>query len=137
MSTDKNPDVYIDEKAVAMVDAKIKETQSMTRGLMSSWSRPLEGVTKGPAGDVTVPKPQEKLLRELPSIVGADNKKFVKVPVQAMKSFKRILDLFENLEVRLTSEQGKMLLESVQAMPTPKRMMDAKAIFELIEVLQK
>jgi len=137
MSTDK-ADVYIDEKAVAAVDAKIRESQALTSGLMSSWAKPLEGITEGPHGKVTQPKPQEKLLREMPATVSAvDGKKLIKIPTQAIKCFKRILELCDGLEVRLTSAQSQMLLESVQAMPTPKRMMDAKAIFELIEALEK
>lgn len=86
-------------------------------------------------GDVTPPKKEQPglvVVAPVPKVLG-----LVKIPSQAMKSFKRILDLCEDLEVRLTHEQSQMLLESLQSMPTPKRMMDAKAIFELIEALQK
>lgn len=139
MSTDK-PDVYIDEKAVAAVDAKIRETQAMTSGLMSSWARPLEGLTKGPAGDITPPKKidfNEGVTTKVLGGVYFQPGVIIKIPAQAMKPFKRILELCDSLEVRLNEEQKKMFLESLQAVPTPKNIMDAKAIFELIEALQK
>lgn len=138
MSTDK-PDVYIDEKAVAAIDAKIKQNQEFMRGVMTSWGNPLEGIKSGPAGTITPPKPPERIttsasiLQTMAPTPGS----FIRIPAQGIKSFKRILELCDTLEVRLSEEQKKMLLESIQSVPTPRNIMDAKAIFELIEALSK
>lgn len=138
MSTDK-ADVYIDEKALAQVDAKIQESQRMTKGIMSSWANPMEGVTQGPLGKITAPKPEEKLLQELPKNYVAVNGGvfFVKVPVQSIRVFRKLLPLFGDVEVRFTPEQKKLFLDALEGTPTPKVMSDAKAIFTLMESLSK
>lgn len=136
MSTD-NKDVYIDRAAVALVDAKIQESKSMISGLMSSWGKPMEGVTDGPMGKVTAPKPQAIAAQYAPPAKGpaSDGKVFVTIPMQGMKAFKQLLSQWFEVEVRLTADQSKMLLENLQSMPTPKKMFDAKAIFNLMESL--
>jgi len=136
MSTDK-ADVYIDEKAVAAVDAKIRESQALTSGLMSSWAKPLEGVTEGPHGKVTVPKPREDALPIASQTSRAPGGGFVVIPAQAIKIFKQLLPLLGEVEARFSPEQKKLFLDSLQAMPTPKVMSDAQAIFKLMEALQK
>lgn len=132
-----NKEIYIDRNAVAAIDAKIKETSTMTRGLMSSWSNPMAGVESGPQGKITPPKKelvQEKVaLHQPPS--KQDEKVLVTVPMQGMKALKALLPNWFEIEVRLTPEQARMYLEALQAMPTPKKMFDAKAIFSLMESL--
>lgn len=132
----ENKEVYIDQVAVAAVDARIKQTKAMTAGLMSSWARPMEGLTEGPMGKVTAPKPQEApILHAAPVKAPADEKRFVVIPLQGMKAFKALLPTWFEVEVRLTPEQAKAFLEMLQQMPTPKKMYDAKAIFNLMESL--
>lgn len=145
MSTDR-PDIFIDQKAVAAVDQKIRETQAYTRntGLMTSWLNPMEGVTTGPLGKITTPT---KVTPSVPhgTVGNADRAikilppkdDFIVVPMQAMKAFKKLLEHCFELEVKLTQEQSKMLLEMLQAMPTPKKMFDAKAIFALMDSLAR
>lgn len=134
MSTD-NKDVFVDQKAVAAVDARIQESKRLTSGVMSSWANPLEGVAPtGPAGKITSPRKME-LPELLPSFKPAAS--IVKIPPQAMLTFKKLLPILEDVEVKLTQEQKAMFLATLQEMPTPKKMMDAKAIFELMEALAK
>lgn len=133
MSTD-NPNLIIDDKNVAIVDAKIRETQALTRGVMSSWENPLEGVHEGPMGRVTVPKKDLEIQNVRASL---SSQPFVTVPTQAIKEFKRLIPLFGEVKVLLTDEQKRVFLDSLQSMPTPKMMSDAKAIFTLMEALSK
>ena len=137
MSTDKT-DVYIDEKAVAAIDAKIRESQALTSGLMSSWAKPMEGVTEGPQGKITAPK--KEAIEYQTGKIQIDNplsSRVIKVPSQALKAFKQLLPLFGELEIRFSPEQKQLFLDSLQEMPTPKVMSDAQAIFKLMEALQK
>lgn len=139
MSTD-NPNFRIDENAVAKVDARIRETKALTKGIMSSWANPMGGIQEGPKGKVTIPK-----VRSLPDepIGLCDGKVYtsqpicIKVPAQAMKTFKQLLPLFGDVDVSLTPEQKKLFLEALEQTPTPKLMSDAKAIFGLMESLSK
>lgn len=138
MSTDK-ADVYIDEKAVAAVDAKIRESQALTSGLMSSWAKPMEGVTDGPQGKITPPKQKTEIAQtpNAPSLARAAGGGFVVIPAQAVKIFKQLLPLLGDIEVRFSPEQKTLFLDALQEMPTPKVMADAQAIFKLMEALQK
>ena len=140
MSAD-NKEVFIDQAAVERVDARIRESKAMTQGLMSSWSNPMEGVTEGPMGKVTAPKqipvyPKESAGGVAAQIMPKDEKVLIVIPLQAMKLFKSLLGQWFELEVRLTPDQAKMLLESLQAMPTPKKMFDAEAVFNLMNSLR-
>lgn len=135
--SDDRKDIFIDRKAVEAVDAKINESKRLTSGMISSWSNPLEGATEGPKGKITPPR---KVEHESPSLQVSPKSAavgFVKVPMQAMGTFKKLLPMLEGVEVKLTLEQKGMFLNTLQEMPTPKKMMDAKAIFELMEALAK
>lgn len=152
MSTD-NKEIYVDKAVVDAVDAKIRESKALMNsegngeyGIMSSWARPLEGLKEGPQGKVTIPKPPEETKAQ-PMIYASHierlHYKTVKIPVQAMGSFKKLLRLYEeieeleDIEVILTNEQAYILLEYLESMPTPKMMADAQAIFKLMENLKK
>lgn len=134
---EKDPNVYIDEKAVAQVDARIQETKTMTKNLMSSWSNPMTGVEEGPKGKVTAPKVQAQEEQIVAGRSGQVIGHIVKVPIQAIKTFKQLLPLFGDVDVRLTPDQKKLFLEALEKTPTPKLMSDAKAIFALMEALSK
>lgn len=134
--TDPNPNVYIDENAVAAVDAKIRESKSMIQGVMSSWDKPLEGITSGPLGKITPPKAAEQQTEHAVQRISSQFG-IVNIPVQAMKTFKQLLPLFGDIAVRLSPEQKKLFLEALESTPTPKIMLNAKAIFALMESLSK
>lgn len=136
-------EVFIDHAAVDAVDRKIQQSQNLTRGIMSSWSNPMEGLESGPQGPVSKPKPRQavpqlssvNVPRETlaPSSAGG----VIKIPAQAMKCFKRVLAMCESIDVKLTPDQAHMLLDAVSGMPAPKNMADARAIIGLIEALEK
>lgn len=135
MSTD-NKDVFIDQKAVDQIDAKIRESSSMSNLVMSSWGNPIEGVKEGPKGRITPPKKEEPVVVTSP-VHSGQRVSTILIPSQAIKLLKQLLPLFGEVIVQLTSEQKTLLLESLQSMPTPKVMSDAQAIFKLMEALQK
>lgn len=142
MSADRK-DVFIDGKAVAAVDQRIRESTAYTRGVMTSWANPMEGIATGPAGKIV----NAPVLRDpsvphgtlpIPAVkVAPTQNDFVLIPLQGMKAFKKLLPHCFELEVRLSKEQSKMLLDTLSSMPTPKKMFDAKAIIALMEALQK
>ena len=136
--SDDRKDVFIDKAAVDRIDAKISESKRLTAGIMSSWANPLEGSpSSGPAGKITPPRKVEVEDTTLRTSAHSVAIGFVKVPAQAMGTFKKLLPMLEGVEVKLTDDQKGMFLATLSEMPTPKKMMDAKAIFELMEALQK
>lgn len=144
MSADRK-DVFIDQAAVQAVDRKIRESTAFTRGVMSSWANPMDGVMSGPMGKITVPPKLVDVPHGTPgnpnisarTAIPSPKEDFVVIPMQGMKAFKKLVEKSFELEVRLTQDQAKMLLDMLQAMPTPKKMFDAKPIFALMDSLAR
>lgn len=144
----ENPNFSISQENLDLVNRKERESKN-SGGMTSSWT--------GIPDPELVPPDKMKLIlesrqkqaekerqfderqqatpiRQPPSLPRA---KLVTIPKQAIKSIIRLLPLFEAVQMNLTSEQSKMLLDSLSSLPTPKNMMDAKAIFNLMEMLSQ
>lgn len=138
-----NPNFAISQDNLAMVERKERESR-LSSGMTSSWTSP-------PDPELVPPDKMKMILESRAKQVDKD-REFVKahiteregpasraclvtIPKQALKPFLRVLPLFEAVQVNLTTDQRKMLLEALQGLKTPPNLMDAKAIFNLMEVL--
>lgn len=134
-----NPNFRVSEDNLALVNKKEREGR-LGSGLSASWTTPESELEKiVPADKLELIRKSQAAhpLREVKeTFTVRQSPKLVTIPKAAMGSFKRLLPLFEAVQVNLSTDQSRMLLESLQAMPTPKNMMDAKSIFNLMEALQ-
>lgn len=146
----RSPNFRIDQDQLAVVERKEREDRALGGGITASWT----GHATEPFA--SLPEDKRKLLaqsqldhppkfeppelqtppRPFPPFTAS---RLLTIPAQANAIVRKLLPSLASLatvEMRLSEPQRALLLRALQAMPTPKKMEDAKAIFDLMESLR-
>lgn len=142
----ENPNFVMSQENLDLVNKKERESRN-AGGMTSSWTEPpdpslvppdkMKLILESQAAHAKVVEKEEKRITAPDYHRSSAKSRLVTIPPQAMRSFKTLLNLFGAVQVNLTSDQSKLLLESLEKTPTPKNMVDAKALFNLMEILSQ
>ena len=144
-----NPNTKLVEVTPEMQRKERERSAPSGGGMFASWNSPIEELDPSLVPADKLKAIQESQAREaakpkdfqpgevIPVLKRVAGKNLVVIPIQAIKQFKSLLPMFQDIEVVFNPEQAQLFLDELGNMKTPAKMSDAKAIVKLTDQLER